>query len=368
MNNNRIIHIIDSLARGGAEILLKNSVNNLPEWEHTIVHLYPISELANEFKGDVSFICVHHKGWKSLLSTASKLKKIINKQRPLLVHSHLLKSTLCARLGTPRKIPLVTTIHSTYSIDAFEKKRVSVWMEKLTIRNRHAIIGVSRYVLEDYLGFIPFKGKSFVLYNFLHDSSFYQGTGSLGRNLKCVAIGNLKEAKNYAYLLDIFSNLKGSGISIDIYGEGGLRKQLQKRIELETLPVKLCGKAAAIDTVLPDYDLFIQASTHEGFGISVIEAMAASLPVFVSDLPVFREITGTHAHFFSLSDAGAAAEILKKFKDNASLRNEHVQQAYYYCRQHYNQIEYRKRLLDIYNEVTFNSLLNTAGNEKKVEG
>jgi glycosyltransferase involved in cell wall biosynthesis len=352
MNNNRIIHIIDSLATGGAEVLLKNSVNNLPGWKHTIVYLYPINELANEFKGDVSFICIDHQGWKGLLSSVSKLKKIINTQMPLLVHSHLLKSTLCARLGTPRKIPLVTTIHSTYSIDAFKKNRISVWMERLTIRNRHAIIGVSRYVLEDYLGFIPFKGKSFVLYNFLHDSSFYQGTESVGRNLKCVAIGNLKEAKNYDYLLDIFLNLKGSDISIEIYGEGGLRKQLQERIELETLSVKLCGKVAAIHTVFQNYDLFIQASTHEGFGISVIEAMAASLPVFISDIPVFREIAGTHAHFFSLSDAGAAAEILKKFKDNSSLRNEHVQKAYDHCRQHYSEKTYRKRLLEIYNDVT----------------
>jgi glycosyltransferase involved in cell wall biosynthesis len=348
--NNCIIHIIDSLARGGAEILLKNTVNSLPGYKHTIVHLYPNTELAKEFEVEVEFIFINHKGWPGLLS--SVLKRIISAQKPLLVHSHLLTSTLCARLATPREVPLVTTLHSTYSVDAFEENRFSAWVERLTIRNRHALIGVSRYVLEDYSRFIPFKGKSFVLYNFLPDSFFHQHTQQEKNILKCAAIGNLKEAKNYPYLLDIFSRLKGSGISIDIYGEGALRKELQERIEREALPVKLCGKAMDVDAVLQEYDLFIQASIHEGFGISVIEAMAASLPVFISELPVFREITEAHAHFFSLSDAAAAAEKLKAFKDDATLRNKHVQQAYDYCRQHYSEKTYRKRLLEIYNDVT----------------
>jgi glycosyltransferase involved in cell wall biosynthesis len=353
--NNCIIHIIDSLARGGAEILLKNTVNSLPGYKHTIVHLYPNTELAKEFEVEVEFIFINHKGWPGLLSSVLKLKRIISAQKPLLVHSHLLTSTLCARLATPRKVPLVTTLHSTYSVDAFEKNRFSAWIERLTIKNRHVLIGVSRYLLNDYLRFIPFKGKSFVLYNFLPEASFYHRTGREDNVLKCVAIGNLKEAKNYPFLLDIFSTLKDSGISLDVYGEGILRKQLQERIENEGLPVRLCGKISRINEVLGQYDLFIQASIHEGFGISVIEAMGASLPVFLSDIPVFREITGNQAFYFSLSCPNNAAENLKAFKDNVSLRNQHVKQAYDYCRLHYSEKIYKKKLQQIYNDVTSGS-------------
>ncbi len=351
MSNKRIIHIIDSLARGGAEMLLKNSVNNLPDWQHTIVYLFPVTDLVNEFKGDVSFICIDHKGWKGLLASVLKIKKIIKAQKPELIHSHLLISTICARL-TIKKIPLVTTLHSTYSVDAFEKNRLSVWVERLTIRSRDVLVGVSRFVLDDYLRFVPFKGKSFVLYNFLPDSFFHLQAQKENSYLKCVAIGNLKEAKNYPFLLDVFASLKNSGISLDIYGEGALRDQLQERIDKEALPVKLCGKVKDVESILPSYNLFLQASIHEGFGISIIEAMAASLPVFISDLPVFREITGAHAHFFSLNDPALAAEKLKAFQTDISLRNKHVQQAYDHCRQHYSEKTYRKRLLEIYNDVT----------------
>jgi glycosyltransferase involved in cell wall biosynthesis len=252
-------------------------------------------------------------------------------------------------------VALISTLHSLYSKDAFEKNIISVWAERLLLKNRYALVAVSRYVLEDYLHYVPFKGKTFVLYNFLPDSFFQKHKRLKSGELKCVAIGNLKEAKNYPFLLDIFKELKGSGISLDVYGEGLLRNQLQDQIHREGLQVKLCGETNSISDVLSQYDLFIQASSHEGFGISVIEAMAASLPVYVSDIPVFREITGNFAFFFSLSSPNSAAQNLKDFKENVALRNQHVKQAYNYCRLHYSEKIYKQKLQQIYNDVTSGS-------------
>lgn len=39
-------------------------------------------------------------------------------------------------------------------------------------------------------------------------------------------------------------------------------------------------------------------SLAEGFGLPILEAMAAGCPVICSDIPVFREVTGGHARFF----------------------------------------------------------------------
>ena len=69
------------------------------------------------------------------------------------------------------------------------------------MKKRHTLIAVSDYVLIDYLRFVSFKGKRFVLYNFLPEDYFKKvecGTGNAP--CKCIAVGTLKEAKNYPYL------------------------------------------------------------------------------------------------------------------------------------------------------------------------
>jgi glycosyltransferase involved in cell wall biosynthesis len=58
----------------------------------------------------------------------------------------------------------------------------------------------------------------------------------------------------------------------------------------------------------------LMASSHEGFGLPIIEAAQAGLPVLARDLPVFREIAGTHAHYFSGEDAGSLAEALRAWR------------------------------------------------------
>ncbi|MDB5368696.1 MAG: hypothetical protein JWP20_254 [Roseomonas sp.] len=55
----------------------------------------------------------------------------------------------------------------------------------------------------------------------------------------------------------------------------------------------------------------LMASSHEGFGLPIIEAAQAGLPVLARDLPVFREVAGEHARYFSGDDGDALAAALR---------------------------------------------------------
>ncbi|MEO6827801.1 MAG: glycosyltransferase family 1 protein [Microbacteriaceae bacterium] len=55
----------------------------------------------------------------------------------------------------------------------------------------------------------------------------------------------------------------------------------------------------------------VTASLDEGFGIPLLEAMSLGTPVVVSDIPIFREIAGEAASYFSPRDAPALAEAVR---------------------------------------------------------
>lgn len=52
-------------------------------------------------------------------------------------------------------------------------------------------------------------------------------------------------------------------------------------------------------------DALFFPSAREGFGIPILEAGLARLPIFCSDIPPFRESAQEYAHFFSLTDSPA---------------------------------------------------------------
>ena len=64
--------------------------------------------------------------------------------------------------------------------------------------------------------------------------------------------------------------------------------------------------------VLRSATAFVSASTDEGFGIPLIEAMACGTAVVCSDIPVFREVTAGSAEFFEPANAKSLAEAVDR--------------------------------------------------------
>ena len=79
------------------------------------------------------------------------------------------------------------------------------------------------------------------------------------------------------------------------------------------------------DAELPSWyaaaDVLAFPSTKEGWGLAVLEAMSAGLPVVVSDLPVFREYPrpGQDALMVPVNDAVALAAALTAVLDDRRL-------------------------------------------------
>jgi glycosyltransferase involved in cell wall biosynthesis len=222
-------------------------------------------------------------------------------------------------MASPKKIKFIFTVHNLLSKDAFEANHLSLWAERLTYNKRQTIVAVSREVLHDYDVWVGIKGKSFVLYNYVHDKFFdlsFNPCSDVSAGLKLIAVGNLRRQKNYSTLLDAFSLLRDLPVTLDIFGGGDLHDELAEKIERDRLKVRLMGRVSDVSKVLTAYHAYVMPSLFEGFGIAPMEAMAAGMPVILSDLSVFREIAEDVPVYFEPRDPMSIADAIKSVYAN----------------------------------------------------
>jgi len=315
MSKKTIIHVIDNLARGGAETMLVSLLKYLnKDYIIVLVTLTTESDFADEEIICEARLCLNYYSVKDMPRAIMKLKQIITKYNPVLVRSQLYWSTIISRLATPKKVPLVFSIHNQLSIDAFKANKLSYFLEKYTYRPRHTMISVSEDSLLDYKKFIDVKGKTIILNNFVLANFFSQFYHFAERSLdeiKIVAVGNLRHQKNYEFLLNVINSIKDKiKIRVDIVGEGNLKDKLQSIIDNNNLPVNLLGKMANVELLLPNYDAFVMCSFYEGFGNAPVEAMAVGLPLILNDLEVMKEMSKGNAMFYESGNEQSLAELL----------------------------------------------------------
>jgi L-malate glycosyltransferase len=308
----KLLHIIESLGVGGAEQLVVGIINGLEGYEHHLIILNEPADLRSSIIRDHSYLNLNFSKKIDLLRCAKKVKQYIRNNKIDIVHAHLYWANIISRLGVPKEIPVYNSIHAISSQAAYKVNRLTLHIEKLTYRKRHHIVAVSREVLNDFDKHIGLRGKATVLYNFVDEKFF---SDSPKRNfskdrLKLVAVGNLRQQKNYPYLLEALKKVK-PWVTLDIYGEGPMRTELQEQIDKAGLPVSLCGLTYQLPRLLPQYDAFVMSSFYEGQPLSLLEAMAAGLPAILADIPVLREVTGKDALYFDINSTDSFHAVIQ---------------------------------------------------------
>jgi len=124
----------------------------------------------------------------------------------------------------------------------------------------------------------------------------------------------------------VLAEVKRSGrfLTLDIFGEGPLRKDLLQQARSLGLQdqVRFRGFQPDVRHFLPRYRAYVHASHVETSSLAIIEAMAAGLPVIVGDVGAISELfdDGAEARFWPLGDPVEAAAILTDLIDDEPAR------------------------------------------------
>ena len=354
----KVLHIINSLTTGGAETLLANSLSQGGLNEHTenyLLYFNQSSSLLDLIDKDVKIICLNYKGGFDIWRILRKIRSVITENKIEIVHTHLTPAGVYTHLVCPGGVKQVHTIHSTYSMEKETRWFMRFIDRKFFLERKDCnIISLSDFTKADLLKSIHFKGKLFVLNNFVADRYFNLPEKQYNRfngKLNLVAVGALKKLKNFEYLLEVFSYLTDKEIYLDIYGDGN-KEQYEEVIQSKNLKIRMMGRIDDIAGVIQQYDLFIMPSKFEGYPLSVFEAMAAGVPVMLADIAPLKEIVKDNALYFKLDDAMATAEKLMAVQQNMIDINAMAVKSKAYAEQKVRRHIYIKKLLDIYNELS----------------
>ena len=233
----------------------------------------------------------------------SRLYHLMKREKFHILHTHLFRADLFGlHIGKLAGIPIrVSTIHNAE--DFFSNPLIGFFLRR-SYNCAHKIITISRAVKETLITDIGVASNkiAIIYYGLDIESSQNKPPLDIRYNLgieKQVpligTVGRLAVQKGHRYLIEAFPAVKkefpNSKLLIVGHDDEGLREDLEKliaKLGLEGevfLPGYLDGAS-----VMNSIDVFVLPSLWEGFGLVLLEAMAAGKPIVASKVNAIPEI------------------------------------------------------------------------------
>lgn len=308
----RIVHLIFSLEVGGSENLVVDIANE--QVKHADVSVILINkkynpDLIGRLKINVHFYALNREeGNKRSIMFLFRLWSLLLRIRPVVIHCH---HHNIIRLLPLFKRRTVLTVHClNVSADHLKKyKQVYSISEAVSgdIKQRTGIISP---VVENGINFTQVVPKS--------DYLFIRN-----RTIRLVQVGRLiHDIKGQDILLQALHQVitieKYTNISVDFIGSGNSQAYLQTIVNKLGLQkhVFFLGERnrSWIYNNLFSYHILVQPSRSEGFGLTILEGIAAGLPVIASDHAGPHEILQhmPGGYLFKSGDVNDLAYTIKK--------------------------------------------------------
>jgi glycosyltransferase involved in cell wall biosynthesis len=255
------------------------------------------------------------------------LRKAIRRERIEVVHAHLFDGAVYAAIAARMEgIPCVVTLHGQVDIKRTGwRLRIKRYLLNANARHITTVSDVLRHELAPALG-VP-TSRLVVVPNGipLQPSHLLPSRTRDGRTQRIVAIGNIRRPKNYPLLLEATAIVRRTHRAATLHIAGqedkeGLMEQLRARADKADLAnhVHFHGFVDDPQPLLSSADVFVLASTKEGFSLATIEAMLAGIPVVATRSGGPEEIVrdGETGLLVPVNDAEALAAAITSVLDD----------------------------------------------------
>lgn len=341
MGVKKVLFLIHDLGPGGAEKVLINLVNNLDAAQFDITVMSLFGGGINE-----QFLAphIHYKPcFRHMLRGNSHLMKLLT---PRQLHNWLIKEHFdieisylegpSARIisGCPdADTKLVSWIHVEQHTKALAAKSFRSYRESVHCYKKfHQTVCVSEYVKQDFLTLYPGLSPVDVRYNTNETAQILQKKDEPvdagvfhEKEVRLCGVGKLMPIKGFDRIVRIHKRLKDEGYPLHTYilGDGSDRQKIEAYIQKYGLEESftLLGYQTNPYKYVARCDVFLCASTAEGFSTAATEALIVGTPVCTVNVSGMKEMLGENNEYGIVTENSEEALYLglKQLLDNPVL-------------------------------------------------
>ncbi len=297
LNRNRVLHVVESLDRGGLERVVCDLVleQHRRGWSVEVFCLFSQGAFAKElFDAGIRVSCGGKR--KGLdFAVLSKLRDVARSGGYRLIHTHNPVAnyyTCMTALFAWRRFIVVNTRHNMGAQNAADRREK---LFRISLLRTAVVVMVSDQVRIRFVGdnIVPDR-KAAVIMNGIPVGR-YQAQGPLTKQMArsrlglrdewfvVGAVGRLAVVKNHALLMQAVAPLcrEYPGFRLILVGDGELRQHLQEKAAALGIShqVVFTGERNDIPEILAAFDVFAMPSLSEGHSIALLEAAAVGLPI-----------------------------------------------------------------------------------------
>jgi glycosyltransferase involved in cell wall biosynthesis len=335
----KVLHVIRSLHKAGAEKLsvdLCRALNMYSDVEVLLVSMNPVNQYE-ELTKELPVKIINSKVLPSIAGKSivdiKEFVELVQEFKPDIIHSHLFWSELMSRHVIFSGVKYVTHCHDNMvELNKFSfkticsKASITKYFERLWIMSKYKkcnnhFIAISKDTQQYLKAVLPnqLKKNIFLLNNAI-DFNIYKRPFNFKRNkensvLRLINVGRFAEYKNQEFLLEVFAilNKEIPNVELHFFGEGECFEKVKNKAEKISNNIFLHGNVNDIPFQLWNSDIYVHAAYYEPYGLVLLEAMAAGLPVIALDGRGNRDIiqNGINGYIIQNENSLLFSEIIK---------------------------------------------------------
>ena len=334
----RILHVVDSLGKGGLENGLANLIERMDpqRFEHVVLTIRALGENAARLHRErVRVICLE-KQEKGLPVQTHLLARQIREIQPHVVHSRnwgTIEAVVAAWWVRSAAI-----VHSEHGLES-DVNITEPWrrrrFRRLAYTLADRVIAVSHQLKDFHTKRTGFPAhRVSVIHNGVDGRRYYpdaETRASVRRELGvrpgqfCIgSVGNLSPVKDHMTLLRAVESLPGDW-RLFIVGKGPQLSNLQAFKDSRPTwkdRVSFLGGSDRVTQLLNALDVYVLPSISEGIANSLLEAMATGLPVVATASGGNPEVVvdGVSGTLFPVGDSACLSDQLSALRASEELR------------------------------------------------